>query len=330
MKFSVIVPVYNVKDYLSKCVESILNQDVTDYELLLVDDGSTDESGVLCDKICEKHPEKNIRVIHQENMGLGGARNTGIAAAQGEYLFFVDSDDSITEDALQKSSDYLEEHPDTDILVFDNLKVDEQGNVIYTNKTLQATTAYASIFEDKKLLLTDHSSCNKIIRKTLFTENDIYFPKRLWFEDLATIIRLYPHAKKIGYIPEAFYLYLQREGSIMNSTQCDRNIDMLTAYDTVLQYFKAQGLFEEFYTELEYIAAFHVYYLSSVRVMNMDKHHKLLDMYREYVHKEFPNCLNNPYLGKKEKLIISLLDKKRYNTILFIFKVKGVVNRLAK
>lgn len=330
LKLSVVVPVYNVEKYLKKCVDSILNQEDAEYELLLVDDGSTDESGLLCDKIKAEYTNQNIQVIHQKNKGLGGARNTGIQASNGEYLFFIDSDDTVTPGCFKELLAFLENHPETDILAFDIKKVNENGNEICEIPAMQTKDADASIYEKKELLLTDHSACNKVIRKSLFIENKIYFPERLWFEDLATIVKLYPHAKKISYIPKAFYIYLQRTDSIMNSTQCDKNIDMLTAYDMVLQYFKEKGLFEKFYSELEYLAALHVYYLSSVRVLNIDSHHKLLDMYREYVHKEFPNCANNPYLGKKEKLIIPLLDKKQYKSIQLIFKVKGVVNRLVK
>ena len=95
MIFSVVIPVYNVKDYLPKCVDSVLAQDFDDYELVLVDDGSTDgESGAICDRYAAAHPER-IRVIHKPNGGLGDARNVGLEAAAGEYLVFIDSDDYI-------------------------------------------------------------------------------------------------------------------------------------------------------------------------------------------------------------------------------------------
>ena len=95
MIFSVVIPVYNVKDYLPKCIDSVLAQDFTDYEVILIDDGSTDgESGAICDRYAAAHPER-IRAIHKPNGGVGEARNVGIEAAQGEYLIFIDSDDYI-------------------------------------------------------------------------------------------------------------------------------------------------------------------------------------------------------------------------------------------
>ena len=92
MRFSVVIPVYNVKEYLEKCVDSVLAQDTADYEMILVDDGSTDGSGALCDTIAARRPEC-IRVIHKPNGGLGDARNVGLAHAQGDYLVFLDSDE---------------------------------------------------------------------------------------------------------------------------------------------------------------------------------------------------------------------------------------------
>ena len=95
MIFSVVIPVYNVKDYLPKCIDSVLAQDFEDYEVILIDDGSTDgESGAICDRYAAAHPER-IRAIHKPNGGVGEARNVGIEAAQGEYLIFIDSDDYI-------------------------------------------------------------------------------------------------------------------------------------------------------------------------------------------------------------------------------------------
>ena len=105
MIFSVVIPVYNVKDYLPKCIDSVLAQDFEDYEVILIDDGSTDgESGEICDRYAAAHPER-IRAIHKPNGGVGEARNVGIEAAQGEYLIFIDSDDYIAPDMFRVLAD---------------------------------------------------------------------------------------------------------------------------------------------------------------------------------------------------------------------------------
>lgn len=330
VKFSIVVPVYNVMDYLRGCVASILAQDFTDYELILVDDGSTDESGNLCEQLAAEHPSRPIRVIHQQNKGLGGARNTGIQAACGEFLFFVDSDDTIAAGCLQKIAEYIDAHPKADIVAFDYVKVDETGQILYQNHSYSDADLCASVHDEKSLLLLEHSACDKVIRRTLFLENDIVFPERIWFEDLATIIKLYPHAEAIGYIPEGFYLYLERSGSIMNSQKCDKNIDIITAFDSLLSYFKEHGYFEELYSELEYLLAFHLYYLASIRVMRIDPSHPLLTQYRVYADRAFPNFRKNHYLSKKQKIIIALLDRKSYRSINCIFKVKKILNSIKK
>ena len=114
MRFSVIVPVYNVEDYLETCVASVIAQTCRDYEIILVDDGSTDHSAAMCDQLARQH---HCRVIHQKNGGLGAARNTGIEAAQGDYLFFLDSDDFISPDTLQGLSEEMDRVP-ADIYTF--------------------------------------------------------------------------------------------------------------------------------------------------------------------------------------------------------------------
>ena len=101
MKISIVIPVYNVREYLSGCMASVLANDLSDCEIILVDDGATDDSGTLCDEFAAAHPDR-IRVIHQENGGLGAARNTGLEAAEGEYLLFLDSDDSLAPGALEE------------------------------------------------------------------------------------------------------------------------------------------------------------------------------------------------------------------------------------
>lgn len=328
-KFTVIVPVYNVENYVEKCVNSILSQSFKDYELILVDDGSTDNSGEICNRLVAENKDKaNIKVIHQENRGLGGARNTGIKAATGEYLFFIDSDDTITDGAFQELSDYIDEN-DTDIVTFDIVKVDENGNELYTISGFSHGNIISTPEENKQLILTDHSACNKVIRKKLFIENGIEFPERLWFEDVATIFKLFPYAR-MGYINKAFYVYLERTGSIMNSSKCDKNIDMVTAMNSVLDFYKEKGLYNKYYDELEFVASFHLYYLSSIRVMRIDSKHPLLKVYKKYMEKEFPNFRANKYLGKKEKIIIRLLDKRMYSVIDFIFYAKGKINSLRK
>ena len=113
---SVIIPVYNVEKYLRKCVDSILLQDFANMEVILVDDGSPDNSGAICDEYAEK--DARVKVIHKENGGVSSARNTGLDVAQGKYIAFVDSDDYLLPNSFQPNVEYMENHPDIDLLQF--------------------------------------------------------------------------------------------------------------------------------------------------------------------------------------------------------------------
>ena len=126
-KFSVIVPIYNVSRYLDKCINSMLTQTYRDYELILVDDGSIDDSGVICDRFAEK--DDRIRVIHKKNGGLSDARNAGLEVAQGEYYYFLDGDDAVSEQLLEKTLTVLEE-THVDMVVFGYEKVLDTGKII--------------------------------------------------------------------------------------------------------------------------------------------------------------------------------------------------------
>lgn len=125
MKYSFIVPIYNVENYLKKCIDSLLAQTYGSFEIILVDDGSTDSSGAIADEYAEKYSEI-IQVIHQVNTGQGGARNTGITVASGDYLLMVDSDDYVSENMLEILDGYLEKY-NCDILIFNYIEVKKSG-----------------------------------------------------------------------------------------------------------------------------------------------------------------------------------------------------------
>lgn len=325
LKYSVIVPVYNVEKYLEKCIKSIACQDFGgEYEIVIVDDGSTDGSGKLCDEIKENIPQKNIRVIHQANKGLGGARNTGIQNAEGEYFIFVDSDDAITPDALSLIDAYIEEHK-VKMLFFDYETVDENGNVLEYVDAHNAEIAPSFLADSPDLLFMANSACNKVFHRSLFDDTQVLFPDRAWFEDLSTVVKLYPVAGKIGYLKKALYLYFQRSGSIMTNKNIERNREIIDAVDSLIEFYKEKGIYEKYSAELEYLALLHIYVLASVRVVKADRKAPVLKEFRNYILQNFPNFKNNKYYGamsKKEKLIIKLVDGDNY----FLLKLMLDIN----
>ena len=205
MKFSIIVPVYNVEKYLPRCLDSVLDQEFDDYEIIAVDDESPDNSIDILNEY-QKKTEK-LKIIRQKNKGLGGARNTGIKEAAGEYLIFLDSDDYISPKMLSSLNEYLKKE-DLDILAFDCERVTESGQTIEKVSVKDYQDQYTSL-NAKQYLLFEPTSCVKTYRRTLYTEHRIEFPEKLWYEDLATTLKLSAYATKIGYLKEVFYYYVQ-------------------------------------------------------------------------------------------------------------------------
>ena len=322
-KASVIVPVYNVEAYLEKCVQSILRQTEQDFELLLVDDGSTDSSGQLCEELAKK--DSRIRVIHQENQGLGGARNTGIREAKGDWLLLVDSDDWIEPEILEKTLEAgLRE--EADMVVFPFRSVDEEGRELAVFRENVPLDRALSLKERKDILLTAPVAWNKLYRTAFFRETGLAYPSRVWYEDIRTTPKLMALARRMVFISDIGYNYLQRQGSIMNSGKVARNVEIIEAFDDILPWFREHGLFAEYRQELEYLAVFHAYLTASVRVILADRKSPLLARLAAYLQEQFPTWQKNAYLprlGAKRRLLVSLLGIKWYWAVALLFKLKG-------
>ena len=186
MKLSIVIPVYRTQDTLGRCLQSVLRQSFTDYELILVDDGSSDECPQLCDNYAKQ--DSRIKVIHKANGGLSDARNMGIAQAQGEYITFIDSDDAIQEETLLRLMNELYQHPDVDILEYPIWE--RVGHP--TRKRLLSFSPHTYDNPLEYWLMEsgyNHTyACNKIFRRNLFDK--IRFPKGKNFEDVLTIPKL--------------------------------------------------------------------------------------------------------------------------------------------
>ena len=222
---SVIVPVYKVEEYLDTCVKSILNQDHTNFELLLVDDGSPDRSGEMCDAWAEK--DKRIRVIHKKNGGLSDARNAGIDASKGEFLTFIDSDDYVTPDYISYMLNALLTY-DADIAQGNITTFEQKLGTI--GKDRHGADFEYRVFEkdnairDYLLYKTHYSNSTvKLFRKTLF--ENIRFPVGKYSEDEYTTYRLVLRAVRTVCLPKYIYFYYLREGSIVR-TYVDKRFEV--------------------------------------------------------------------------------------------------------
>ena len=210
---SVIVPVYNVENYLDQCMESIVGQTYPHLEILMVDDGSTDNSGALCDQWAER--DQRIRVIHQENGGLSAARNTALDAMSGELVIMVDSDDVLHPDAVSILLQAIQaHHADVAIgsfVVFDGM--DANWPTITSENTVRhydSQAALKAIYYQDKLT---NSSCWRLFKASLF--DDVRYPVGKYYEDLAIVYPLYKKCSLVVGIDDAVYGYRQRNDSIL-------------------------------------------------------------------------------------------------------------------
>lgn len=322
MRFSVVIPVYNVMEYLEKCVRSVLDQTCSDYEIVLVDDGSTDDSGTLCDTIAAKTPDK-IRVIHQENGGLGAARNTGLEHADGEFLVFLDSDDYIAPNMLEELSKKMDAMP-ADIYTF-GFRTDKNGDTSAVFVDGLPEDRVFTLADTPELLLALPNAWTRIYRTKLFLDTGIRYPSRVWYEDIRTTTKLFAQAKGIAAVNQPFYYYVIRDGSIMNNSKIARNHEIIDAFDDVLGYYREHGLFERYRDELCRMTIDHVLIAASVRVLRADPKHPLLKEFYQYTQKNFPDFAQNKYiqqLPKSKRLAYELVRRKHYRTLALLFRIK--------
>ena len=235
---SVIIRVYKVEKYLDKCVESVVGQTYTDLEIILVDDGSPDGCPAMCDAWAEK--DGRIKVIHKPNDGLSSARNAGLAAASGEYVFFLDSDDTISANCIDLLADAAR-RDNSEVCIANVVRIDENGEQIK-----------ASTFDSDMLLSKDDVferiaqkgssayvvSCGKLYRRNLF--DSISFPEGRLNEDEFTYYRLFDRCSCISVRKDALYFYLSRQGSIM-SEYTPRRLDVLEAFAAQAKFFSERG-----------------------------------------------------------------------------------------
>lgn len=218
-KISIIVPVYNVEQYLPRCIDSILNQSFADFELLLIDDGSKDKSGAICDEYAAK--DSRIRLFHKKNGGVSSARNIGLENARGEWLSFIDGDDEITEGYFN----IRQEHEGVDVIIKPYSVVNADGRVTCHNNELSILTGKDKIFR-YYVQKRNNALWDKIIkRKTVGTKR---FNTNVSIgEDFLFFLSVLPNVKSIAFDDTGSYRYFLRQGSAMQSVDIRRRIEIL-------------------------------------------------------------------------------------------------------
>ena len=321
IKVSVIVPVYNVEKFIDKCLNSLVKQSLKEIEIIVVNDGTKDNSQKIIDKYVKKYPDK-IKSYIKENGGQGSARNYGLKKASGEYIGYVDSDDFVEKDMYKKLYNKAKEN-NYDIVVCGNYNVSED----YQNKNIDAfinnyNTDLENIFFGKMAVL------NKIYKRDILIKNKLEFKEKVWYEDLAFTLKAIMNSNTFAFIDEPLYDYLIREGSTMNNSNVQRNLEILDAFNDILSYIQHNKK-EEYFSKIEFLAIDHIYISAIVRVLKAEADDKVkretINKLIDYMNKKFPNYKNNKYintLSKNRKIIYKLINIKMYGLINLIFKVK--------
>lgn len=292
-KISIIIPVYGVEKYIEECLNSIINQTLKEIEIIIVNDGTKDKSM----KIVEKYlHDSRIRVINKENGGISSARNAGILASTGKYIYTMDSDDFIEKFILKKVYDYAEKKQ-LEIVIFDievfcdrtkkNLKIWKDTNFL-NDKVYQGIDYLKEYFLGKGC----PSVANKIFRRELYFNNNIYYPINLKYgEDGVTMTKLMAISKKVGKISEIGYYYRQREESAMNSSVDIRQY--LISYNMTIDFLKKHNLENKL---KEYFDTYKFYYI-----------------YGNLFEKEYSKTLNGDYKIVYEEFFKEIKTMKIYN-----------------
>ncbi len=241
MKLSIIVPIYNVEQYLHKCVDSLLNQDMDDYEIILVDDGSPDACPQICDEYAVAH--KNIRVVHRKNGGLSAARNSGFEIAQGEYIMFVDSDDYIEPSVLGGLLSQVE-HDNLDVLRYNYQNVNEQYEVFLPYRAAKRDVDYSESVTNGEDFLNNRLGpmCYAVmfvIRRELLA--NCIFKEGIYFEDVEWTPRMLLKAQRVASTSIIIYNYLWRTGSITLPTSPQKRRKVIEDKISLIRGFQEQS-----------------------------------------------------------------------------------------
>ena len=318
MKVSVIVPVYNVYNYLDKCLKSLVNQTLRDIEIIVVNDGSPDNSQEIIDKYAKKY--KNVHSYIKENGGLSDARNFGIEKASGEYIAFIDSDDYVTYDMYEKMYKKAVSG-NFDMVVCDlNYVYEDSDKINRVSSNLENDTTNI-----KKAMLNIYPAAwNKIFKKKLF-KNDIRFKKGVWFEDVEFIYRMLPYVKSIGVVKEPFNQYLQREGSITKSID-PRIYNYIDNFNGIVEYYKKYKFYDKYYKELEYSYVRYLYatFIKQSSGFSCEEYDKAVCLAIENVKKNFPKYRRNKYFYMSVKGIYLLMFNKLIAKILYKIRHKNI------
>lgn len=289
-KISVIIPVFNSSLYLEKCLSTIVNQTLKDIEIILIDDGSTDNSLNIIKDYAEKY--NNIKYKSKKNEGQAIARNLGIKMASGEFITFIDSDDYIELNMLEKLYN-MAKLENSDIVLCDYIEE-------YSDKNIEKKSLYIESDDiSKSYILCVAGPCSKIINSDIFKENNIKFLEGNIYEDLAIIPTLALYSSKISYCKEILYHYVIRQNSTMNQTKYNKKLESIfNVMEVLYDSFKGKGYDEE----LEFLYINHLLYAGCGRFLKYKNTNNMIPKIINIMNSKFPNWMQNKYFKTQSRI----------------------------
>ena len=311
MELSIIVPIYKVEKQLEQCIKSRLNQSFTNFELILVDDGSPDMCGHICDEYEKK--DSRIKVIHKKNGGLSDARNAGLDIALGKYIGFVDSDDIIHPQMYEKLYNCINKS-NLDIVQckFKRFKSIEEININISDSELNfkeynSQDAIIDLIDNNKINV---NAWNKLYKRELF-QNERY-PKGKIHEDEFLTYKLIYNSSKIGYIDEELYYYYENNNGIMNGSNILKRLDRIEALEERSSFFLNNGnkdLYNKSNTALFF--ALNKLYFIFKRNKQLRKEEQYINLLKDKIIKTASILSDNVYLSKQNIKIVNLINKRK-------------------
>lgn len=303
MKISVIIPVYNSSTYLRKCLDSVVNQTLKDIEIIVINDGSTDDSKNIIEEYSCKY--KNIIFIDQKNKGIGKTRNIGIKKATGEYITFVDSDDYIKENMLEEYYKYAKKH-NFDLVIGSYIKKINNKEIIFENNKFKTGNVKTT---PQILYLIEYGPWAKLYKREMLINNNIYFDEKRKYEDMPFVSKALLKSKLIGQITEPYYYYIIHNNS--ETTTMDKRVfDILDILKEIKDYYKREYYLRD---ELDYVIIDKITtYMLQQRVQKDNKLRiEFINAGYAFLNKNIKNWRGNKYYKKTNFLKRIIKNNKK-------------------
>lgn len=318
---TVVIPVYNVEKYLKRCIDSILIQEWKNYDILLVDDGSTDNSPQICEDYAKAYDI--ISVIHKENGGLSEARNTGISNAEGEYVYFLDSDDWIEPNTFSDLAEVIESDQ-YDIISFNPEFVKSEHDIIKSDsKRTKRLTGKEALIDMFSYGFITGFATDKIYRKALFTKNTIQFPVGKYYEDLGTNYKLFLAAKKVYATNQKYYHYLIDNPDAITQSWNEKKLrDMFEFYKEVFysDFVRSQLNQEELHISQLYYVNGLTHILASLYKAKLHKHYsEIASEVKQELEKNKMTCSEMKSIPNRNKYLLY-----RLHLLKLAFAIQGM------